>query len=53
MAQQTTASNQSYTTKDGVWNAIWGGKPAAADFNSKGAADAWLAMCDRLGRWRA
>lgn len=47
------APNQSYQISEGVWNAIWGGKVAKTDFNSKGAADAWLASCDAAGKWRA
>lgn len=42
----------SFQLRDG-WHAIWHGQMATATFNCKGAADAWIDICNRLGRWRA
>ena len=42
-----------FMLRDGVWQAIWRGKTSRADFNSKGAALAWIASCNAAGRWRA
>ena len=36
-----------------TWRAIWRGQLAAADFNSRGAARAYLDTCDRAGKLRA
>jgi hypothetical protein len=37
----------------GAWRVVWRSKAAPIEFNCKGAALAYVAMCDRLGRLRA
>lgn len=42
-----------FVLRDGEWRAIWRGQVAAHTFSSKGAAEAYLKICNRIGKLRA
>ena len=37
----------------GAWQAIYRGQVALATFNSRGAAQAWIACCEAIGKFRS
>lgn len=41
-----------FRMRDGWW-AMFQGKLSLGVFNSKGAAEAWVAVCRAAGKWRA
>jgi len=58
MSDADQKSTDSYTFRQRVngeetWRAVWRGQLAAPDFNSKGAASAYLDTCDHAGKLRA
>jgi hypothetical protein len=43
-----------YVRRKGAgWIAVWHGRPAKANFRGKGAALAWIGLCNAYGEWRA
>lgn len=37
---------------DGQYIGVWNGHTSRATFNSRGAAQAWVSICNRLGKLR-
>ena len=42
-----------FILRENEWMAIWQGQVARATFSSKGAALAWISVCDAKGRFHA
>lgn len=42
-----------FIIRAGAWQAMWRGQVARTFFNSRGAAQAWIDVCERTGKFRS